>query len=50
MYWEDLLTLDQCQNWFPKFWSGNFDVEYALRSKSLATAVKDTIKALIDVN
>ncbi|GFV88494.1 histone-lysine N-methyltransferase SETMAR [Trichonephila clavipes] len=27
VYGEGVLTLHQCQNWFAKFRSGNFDVE-----------------------
>ena len=29
VYGEDVLTVRQCQNWFAKFRSGNFDVEDA---------------------
>ncbi|GFX96938.1 histone-lysine N-methyltransferase SETMAR [Trichonephila clavipes] len=32
VYGEGVLTVRQCQNWFAKFRSGNFDVEDAPRS------------------
>ncbi|GFT30383.1 histone-lysine N-methyltransferase SETMAR [Trichonephila clavipes] len=32
VYGESVLTVRQCQNWFAKFRSGNFDVEDAPRS------------------
>ena len=47
MYAEDVLTERQCQNWFAKFRSGNFDVP---RSGRPVEADEDTIKALIDAN
>ena len=50
MYGEDVLTERQCQNWFAKFRSGNFDVEDAPRSGRPVEADEDTIKALIDAN
>ncbi|XP_046817450.1 histone-lysine N-methyltransferase SETMAR-like [Vespa crabro] len=34
MYGKDVLTVRQCQNWFAKFRSGNFDVEDTPRSGS----------------
>ncbi|XP_047365378.1 histone-lysine N-methyltransferase SETMAR-like [Vespa velutina] len=43
-------NLRQCQNWFAKFRSGNFDVEDAPRSGKPVTANKDTITALVDAN
>ncbi|GAB1861621.1 SETMR methyltransferase [Camponotus japonicus] len=46
----DVLTERQCQNWFAKFRSGNFDVEDAPRSRRPVKADEDTIKALIDAN
>ena len=49
MYGEDVLTERQCQNWFAKFRSGNFDIEDAPRSGRPVEA-EDTIKALIDAN
>ena len=42
-----MLTVRQCQNWFAKFRSGNFDVEDAPRSGRSVEADKDTIKALV---
>ena len=48
MYGEDVLTECQCQNWFAKFRSGNFDVEDAPRFGRPVEADEDTIKALID--
>ena len=50
VYGEDVLTERQCQNWFAKFRSGNFDVEDAPRSGRPVEANEDTIKALIDAN
>ncbi|CAK9826519.1 Histone-lysine N-methyltransferase SETMAR [Anthophora retusa] len=50
VYGEDVLTVRQCQNWFAKFRSGNFDVEDASRSGRPVEADKDTIMALIDAN
>ena len=50
MYGEDVLTVRQCQNWFAKFRSGNFDVEDVSRSGRPVEADKDTIKALVDAN
>ena len=54
MYGEDVLTERQCQNWFAKFRSGNFDVEDAPRSgrpvEEHNRPDEDTIKALIDAN
>ncbi|XP_047353566.1 histone-lysine N-methyltransferase SETMAR-like [Vespa velutina] len=40
----------QCQNWFAKFRSSNFDVEDAPRSGRPVKVDKDTIKALVDAN
>ncbi|GFX53690.1 histone-lysine N-methyltransferase SETMAR [Trichonephila clavipes] len=51
VYGEGVLTVRQCQNWFSKFRSGNFDVEDAPRSGRLSgEADKDAIKALVDAN
>ncbi|GFT16343.1 histone-lysine N-methyltransferase SETMAR [Trichonephila clavipes] len=50
VYGEGMLTVRQCQNWFPNFRSGNFDVEDALRSGRPVEADKDAIKALVDAN
>jgi len=50
VYGENVLTERQCQNWFAKFRSGNFDVEDAPRSGKPVKANEDTIKALIDAN
>lgn len=50
VYGEGVLTVRQCQNWFAKFRSGNFDVEDAPRSGRPVEADKDAIKALVDVN
>ncbi|XP_035222849.1 histone-lysine N-methyltransferase SETMAR-like [Stegodyphus dumicola] len=47
VYGEGVLTVRQCQNWFTKFRSGNFDVEESGRP---VEADKDTIKALLDAN
>ncbi|GFS72400.1 histone-lysine N-methyltransferase SETMAR [Trichonephila clavipes] len=45
-----VLTVRQCQNWFAKFRSGNFDVEDAPRSGRPVEADKDAKKALVDAN
>ncbi|GFT83373.1 histone-lysine N-methyltransferase SETMAR [Trichonephila clavipes] len=50
VYGEGVLTVRQCQNWFPKFRSGNFDVEYAPGSGRPVEADKNAIKALVDAN
>ncbi|XP_046819198.1 histone-lysine N-methyltransferase SETMAR-like [Vespa crabro] len=50
VYGEDVLTVRQCQNWFAKFRSGNFDVKDASCSGRPVKADKDTIKALVDAN
>ncbi|GFW45806.1 histone-lysine N-methyltransferase SETMAR [Trichonephila clavipes] len=47
---EGVLTVCQCQNWFAKFRSGNFDVEDAPHSGRPVEADKDAIKALVDTN
>ncbi|GFY08473.1 histone-lysine N-methyltransferase SETMAR [Trichonephila clavipes] len=50
VYGEGVLTVRQCQNWFAKFRSGNFDVEGAPHSGRPVEADKDAIKALVDAN
>ncbi|GFU88594.1 histone-lysine N-methyltransferase SETMAR [Trichonephila clavipes] len=50
VYGEGVLTVRQCQNWFAKFRSGNFDVEDAPGSGWPVEADKDAIKALVDAN
>ncbi|GFU63215.1 histone-lysine N-methyltransferase SETMAR [Trichonephila clavipes] len=50
VYGEGVLTVRQCQNWFAKFRSGNFDVEDAPRSGRPVEADKDAIKAFVDAN
>ncbi|GFW63286.1 histone-lysine N-methyltransferase SETMAR [Trichonephila clavipes] len=50
VYGEGVLTVRQCQNWFAKFGSGNFEVEDAPRSVRPVEADKDAIKALVDAN
>jgi len=50
VYGEDVMTERQCQNWFAKFRSGNFDVEDAPRSGRPPKADENTIKALVDAN
>ena len=47
-YGEGVLTVRQCQKWFAKFRSGNFDDEHAPRSGRPVEADKDAIKALVD--
>ncbi|GFS56818.1 histone-lysine N-methyltransferase SETMAR [Trichonephila clavipes] len=48
VYGEGVWTVRQCQNWFTKFRSGNFDVEDAPRSGRPVESDKDAIKALVD--
>ncbi|XP_035221380.1 histone-lysine N-methyltransferase SETMAR-like [Stegodyphus dumicola] len=48
VYGEDVLTECQCQNWFEKFGSSNFDLEDTPCSGRPVDADEDTIKALID--
>ncbi|GFY36799.1 HTH_48 domain-containing protein [Trichonephila clavipes] len=50
VYGEGVLTVRQCQNWFAKYRSGNFDVEDAPRSGRPVEADKDAIQALVDAN
>ncbi|GFV46797.1 histone-lysine N-methyltransferase SETMAR [Trichonephila clavipes] len=50
VYGEGMLTVRQCQNWFAKFRSGNFDVKDAPRSGKPVEADKDAIKALVDAS
>ncbi|GFS64032.1 histone-lysine N-methyltransferase SETMAR [Trichonephila clavipes] len=50
VFGEGVLKVHQCQNWFAKFQSGNFDVEDAPRSGRSVEADKDAIKALVDAN
>lgn len=45
-----IFTVYQCQNWFPKFSSGNFNVEGAQRSRRPDKAAIDNIMTLIDAN
>ncbi|EZA47399.1 Histone-lysine N-methyltransferase SETMAR, partial [Ooceraea biroi] len=49
-YGEDALKLRQCQNWFTKFRSGDFNVKDAPRSGRPIEIDDDKIKALIDSN
>ncbi|XP_049820600.1 histone-lysine N-methyltransferase SETMAR-like [Aethina tumida] len=48
VYGEGVLAVLQCQNWFAKFRSGNFDVEKAPRSGRPVEANKVVIKTLVD--
>ncbi|GFX32131.1 histone-lysine N-methyltransferase SETMAR [Trichonephila clavipes] len=50
VYEEGVLTVRQCQNWFAKFRSGNFDVEDAPCSGRPVEDDEDAIKALVEVN
>ncbi|XP_047362644.1 histone-lysine N-methyltransferase SETMAR-like [Vespa velutina] len=50
VYGQVVLTVRQCQNWFAKFRSGNFDVEDAPCFGRSVEADKETIKALVDAN
>jgi transposase len=49
VYAEDILTELQCQNWFAKFHSDNFDIKDAPYSGRPVEANKDKIKVLIKV-
>lgn len=48
VYW-DILSECQCQNWFSKFCSGNFDLKDTPRSDRPIEA-DDKIKVLVDAN
>ena len=50
VYREDVLTEHQCQNWFAKFRSGNFDLKDTPRPGRPVEANEGSIKALIDAN
>ncbi|EZA57113.1 Histone-lysine N-methyltransferase SETMAR [Ooceraea biroi] len=50
VYGEDALKLRQCQNWFTKFRSRDFNVKDAPRSGRPIEIDDDKIKALIDSN
>ncbi|GFX16415.1 histone-lysine N-methyltransferase SETMAR [Trichonephila clavipes] len=50
VYREGVLRVRQCQNWFAKFRTGNFDVEDAPRSGRPIETDKDAIKAFMDAN
>ncbi|EZA48646.1 Histone-lysine N-methyltransferase SETMAR [Ooceraea biroi] len=50
VYGEDALKLRQCQNWFTKFRSGDFNVKDAPRSGRPIEIDDDKLKALIDSN
>ena len=50
MYGEDVLIERQCQNWFAKFRSGNFNLEDAPRPGRPLEAEVDKIKSLVDAN
>lgn len=50
VYGNDALTERQCQRWFAKFRSGDFDVNDAPRSGRPMKADDDKIKALIESN
>ncbi|GFU92966.1 histone-lysine N-methyltransferase SETMAR [Trichonephila clavipes] len=50
VYGKGVLTVRQCQNWFAKFRSSNFDVENAPRSGRSVEDDKDAIKVLVDAN
>ena len=45
-----MFTVGECQNWFAKFRSANFDVEDVALSGRPVEADKDTMKALVDGN
>lgn len=50
IYGEGILTVRQCQNWFSKFRSDNFDIKDAPRPGRPVEADEDKIKALIEAN
>ena len=46
----DCLTERQCQRWFARFRSGNFNVQVVLHTGRPTTTDDDKIKALIETN
>ncbi|EZA58468.1 hypothetical protein X777_00529, partial [Ooceraea biroi] len=48
VYGEDVLSERQCQNWFSKFRTGNFDLKDAPRSGRPIKADDEKIKALVE--
>ena len=50
VYGEKLLTERQCQNWFARFRSGDFDLKDAPRSGRPTEVSVDKIKAMIENN
>ena len=50
VYGEKSLTERQCQNWFARFRSGNFDLKDAPRSGRPTEVDHDKIKAMIENN
>jgi len=50
VYGEDVLTERQCQNWFAKFRSANFDLKNKPRPGRPVEGNEGSIKALIDAN
>ncbi|GFW49083.1 histone-lysine N-methyltransferase SETMAR [Trichonephila clavipes] len=50
VFGEGVCTVRQCQNWFAKFRSSNFDVEDEPHSGRPVEADKDAIKELVDAN
>ncbi|HGJ5892403.1 MAG TPA: hypothetical protein ACHBZA_14265 [Arsenophonus apicola] len=50
VYGENVLTKRQCQNWFSKFLSCNFDLDVAPRSARPVEADEDQINTSVDAN
>ena len=50
VYGEKSLTERQCQNWFARFRSGDFDLKDATRSRRPTEVDHDKIKAMIENN
>lgn len=49
-YGEDVLTQRQCQHWFAKCRTGNYDGEDSPRSRRAVESDEGKIKLLIDAN
>lgn len=50
VYGEDVMTIRQCQKWYKKFRSGNFDVQDAPRPGRPVEADEEKIMALVEGN
>ena len=50
LYWDNALTIHQCQSWFAKFQSDNFDVNDTHRLGRKLNSDDDEIKAMVQSN